>query len=890
MSVHTDVRPDLELFKSKYEALRETYEGRLLKLAEWVQHANSSDRLQVANDVTIEIEGIKRDYHQALESSAEDRMMLADEIRYLQSQLSEGQTRTAQATSSALRLEHQLREEKSTNAKLESDIHQVNEKHRDLACRHQKLKYQVQSLGSTLKERDKSIQFFEQQRKDAEAVFHDVVARMETLLEAEAKKSVSAVKDLRNKAVHMKARLMEDLKQQTAACAELSEALSTSRGNVADLVCQIKTEAQEHKLALAAAAAREKLLEKELQESRDQVEMLSQSIAEVARQQSSLAMETANAKATAAVLEAKVDASELQRARNAGCEDECGRTPTFAPFPSVATTGSMWAGGLDWTCGGGTAFTEAHLARKLEEANVHISQLTTLLSKEVQRREEAELEVTNAQGLLDSSQQDLTGLKELGDRLEKLGNQSLIQIEEKDKRIIDLERELHKAAQVVCAMPAPAPSPIAPLSKEKGVEMLRNVSTLRSCLRGMKAQVQDGQETVKQLLSKALAALQVDIEKEIKIKVMRKITNATTQLEREKEMRKSILMAMQGVSSTLLEKVGLSLPASLVDETVYEEPSQARSIRGGIEEFVTGLDQVLAGRQAKSPLKDQSPPKGFASTALETSTAACLSPRQSDDWGTRSKDDFRMLAELKKIETESEVQSLKTHLEEMKMKLSRAVDERNALARHLTSSREAEGRMKVELERMASKHSADFSTVEVRLAQETARCQDLRSRLARMAREHQVIMKESEGKHLLARQELEKIHEEMGNVRNDLERERARRRRVEHRYKELEDASSLTPSSLSPKLSGSKPLRSSVDAEHLDLRVADTGTLSRAGIDSGNEELGREKAIVAGTRSGVSSVQLVLEEAREKLNISTASSIGSIPSSVKGEERQITTG
>ncbi|CAM9484164.1 unnamed protein product [Choristocarpus tenellus] len=179
----------------------------------------------------------------------------------------------------------------------------------------------------------------------------------------------------------------------------------------------------------------------------------------------------------------------------------------------------------------------------------------------------------------------------------------------------------------------------------------------------------------------------------------------------------------------------------------------------------------------------------------------CSGTRSSSkdmEWGERGMDDLSMLAKLQKIEVESELLSLHSQLNEMSAKYNTSVQEKEALVKeHILQAQE---HAKDEIASMSTRHSVAMSGVKARLAQEKSRCQDLRLRLEHMAQEYHGSIKESEDKHCLTRQELDKAQEELDCAHFNLERETARRKRLQHRHKELEEAGFISPFFLSPKI------------------------------------------------------------------------------------------
>ncbi|CAM9466791.1 unnamed protein product, partial [Hapterophycus canaliculatus] len=81
------------------------------------------------------------------------------------------------------------------------------------------------------------------------------------------------------------------------------------------------------------------------------------------------------------------------------------------------------------------------LADKLQEATNHISELRTVLRQEVRRREAAEADVSQAQGYLNSSRQELGELRHLAWKLEQMGRNSVAYIDEKQLATRLLEQE-----------------------------------------------------------------------------------------------------------------------------------------------------------------------------------------------------------------------------------------------------------------------------------------------------------------------------------------------------------------------------------------------------------------------------------------------------------------
>ncbi|CAN0400686.1 unnamed protein product, partial [Ectocarpus sp. 12 AP-2014] len=79
------------------------------------------------------------------------------------------------------------------------------------------------------------------------------------------------------------------------------------------------------------------------------------------------------------------------------------------------------------------------LAEKLQEASTHISELRTVLRQEVRRREAAEAEVSEAQGYLKSSRQELGELRHLAWKLEQMGRNSFAHMDGNSQAVRHLE-------------------------------------------------------------------------------------------------------------------------------------------------------------------------------------------------------------------------------------------------------------------------------------------------------------------------------------------------------------------------------------------------------------------------------------------------------------------
>ncbi|CAM9472386.1 unnamed protein product [Ectocarpus sp. 13 AM-2016] len=388
--------------------------------------------------VDADIQELRREYQIALEdSSAECRELQAElshakrrssvlkgerdeqaaQSRSLQQALANAGAKELEVT----RLNDELLEEKARGVKLSSDLAQAQQRLDALASSHQELTFQArgrlttgspddtQCLQKDLTQRDKRLQLADANKRKSEARFREAVTRMESLMEGEAKDSAAAIKNLRDKALLAKERLSTAVERLRGENGHLTRGIAVAEARGSELELRLQAALKSKETDAAAAAAREEALRATAEHARARADTMSQSLAEAIREQSGLLTETANAKVAAEVLEAKSRAAEVEMARAAGREtaraqaaaNDCAPTAINLPGPG-------------WE-------VDNMLAEKLQEASTHISELRTVLRQEVRRREAAEAEVSEAQGYLKSSRQELGELRHLAWKLEQMG-------------------------------------------------------------------------------------------------------------------------------------------------------------------------------------------------------------------------------------------------------------------------------------------------------------------------------------------------------------------------------------------------------------------------------------------------------------------------------------
>ncbi|CBJ27161.1 hypothetical protein Esi_0058_0033 [Ectocarpus siliculosus] len=364
--------------------------------------------------VDADIQELRREYQIALEdSSVECRQLQAElshskrrssvlkgerdeqaaQSRSLQQALADAGAKELEVT----RLNEELREEKSRGVKLSSELAQAQQRLDALASSHQELKFQTQCLEKDLTQRDRRLQLADANKRKSEARFREAVTRMESLMEGEAKDCAAAIKNLRDKALLAKERLSTEVERLRGDNGHLRKGIAVAEARGSELELRLQAALKSKETDATAAAAREEALRATAEQARTRADTMSQSLAEAIREQSGLLTETANAKVAAEVLEAKSRAAEV----------------------------------------------ENMLAEKLQEASTHISELRTVLRQEVRRREAAEAEVSEAQGYLKSSRQELGELRHLAWKLEQMGRNSFAHMDGNSQAVSHLEGELH---------------------------------------------------------------------------------------------------------------------------------------------------------------------------------------------------------------------------------------------------------------------------------------------------------------------------------------------------------------------------------------------------------------------------------------------------------------
>ncbi|CAM9302587.1 unnamed protein product [Scytosiphon promiscuus] len=858
--------------------------------------------------VDADIRQLRQEYQISLEASTEKCRQLKAELSRAKQRSGElaverdeqaAQTRSLQqATVDAkvkaleiLSLERELGKEKSANMKMSSELEQTQRKLDGLATNHQNLQLQARAMRHILcRFFDRRLQLADVNRKKNEAQFRETVTRMESLMEQEGRENVSAIKSLREKTESAKDKLSTEIERQGVVNRQLTNGLTAAKAKTVELELRLQAALKGKETDASSAAAREAMLHAEVEQARARADTMSQTLAEAVREQAGLVTETANAKVAAQILEEKSRAAEVKMARAAG--RETGRAEALpqerilstAPFP-------RWE-------------VDTLLAEKLQEASNHISELRTVLRQEVRRREAAEADVSEAQGYLNSSRHELGELRQLAWKLEQMGRNSIAEIDEKKMVTRPLEEVLHTPAGAgereerkltektgtpergtahrgrrhhgqqcspkdwgnetegrrgineaeengpkLYAMQLTMPQAVS--STKVGLAaLLTRLSELRSELRCVKAQLVETDTNSQELLRDCneelglrVQALAQSLQQACreKAEARRQTVEATTAGARHKQTADTLARVVQGISTILRDSLGVGVPASLTDADVAGKEAEGMLKRGlsALASDVTNAVSSATGSIKQSLLVE----------SHHDSPASTDGQRRSPTldgmiWAERSKNDFNMLAQLQKIEAESEVQSLQARLDDMAAKYSRAVAEKGTVDSE--PLREERERAKEELARAARAHGGVVSALEAALTAEKSHCQDLRTRLERQTRQHEAALGEGEQRLLSTQQELDKAQQTLEHTKFALERETARRARLEKKYRELEDRGLVSPRSVSPRSVSPRVWRSEITRRKV-LEEQQTGE------------------VVQPMQPRPSSARLVLEEARAKL-------------------------
>ncbi|CAM9516260.1 unnamed protein product [Ectocarpus sp. 4 AP-2014] len=859
--------------------------------------------------VDADIQELRREYQIALEDSSA-------ECRQLQAKLSHAKRRSSvlkgerdeQATQSrslqqaladagakeleVTRLNDELREEKSRGVNLSSKLAQAQQRLDALASSHQELKFQArgrlttispddtQCLQKDLTQRDKRLQLADANKRKSEARFREAVTRMESLMEGEAKDSAAAIKNLRDKALLTKERLTTEVERLRGENGHLTRGIADAEARGSELELRLQAALKGKETDAAAAAAREEALRATAEQARARADTMSQSLAEAIREQSGLLTETANAKVAAEVLEAKSRAAEVEIARAAGREtaraqaaaNDCAPTAINLPGPG-------------WE-------VDNMLAEKLQEASTHISELRTVLRQEVRRREAAEAEVSEAQGYLKSSRQELGELRHLAWKLEQMGRNSqavrhlegelhargvagtvgggeagrgpLREEEREDGRaVLSGERARGRSegggkeeAGLLCARRRSVPQG---LSSWKGGQrfFLAALAGLRAELRCVNTQLGKAKAENEEFVRHCTERVAVRVERleravrqagRKQAEARRQASEAEAAGATDRKYADTLKRVVKGISSILLDRLGVTMPTCLAGgEEVGERGQGKEMLERGLEELTAAVTDALS--KAEERAKQALPAQPHGDSLAPADGRHGRSTVDGMVWGERRKDDFNMLAQLQKIEAESELQSLQARLDDMTEKYSRAIADQETV--DSAPLREERERAKQELARAARAHSGIVSALEVTLAAEKSHCQDLRLKLERQTREHQVALADVDQRLLQTQQELDEAQQALEQAQFALERESARRARLDKKYSELEDRGLVSPRSVSPRSVSPRPVTPRVWRPEASTRKF-----------SGESE---RSQLAQPTLPRPSSVRLVLEEARTKL-------------------------
>ncbi|CAM9091191.1 unnamed protein product [Ectocarpus fasciculatus] len=891
--------------------------------------------------VDADIQELRREYQIALEDSSAECRQLQTELshakrrsgvlkgerdeqaaqsRSLQQALADAGAKELEVT----RLNDELREEKSGGVRLSSELAQAQQRLDALTSSHQELKLdgripppvcaQTQCLQKDLSQRDKRLQLADANRRKSEARFREAVTRMESLMEGEAKDSAAAIKNLRDKALLAKERLSTEVERLRGENGHLTKGIAVAEARGSELELRLQAALKSKETDASAADAREEALRATAEQARTRADTMSQSLAEAIREQSGLMTETANAKVAAEVLEAKSRAAEVEMARAAERETARAQAAANERAPSaINLPGPGWE-------------VDNMLAEKLQEASTHISELRTVLRQEVRRREAAEAEVSEAQGYLKSSRQELGELRHLAWKLEQMGrnrhepwrcDDATLETYEKEPRGFgrkscnnnqaarDLEDELHargvpgavgevegeggrgdlheQERETGRSLPSGRGSkgrsegggkeePGLPCARRRSVPQalsswkggqrlfLAALSGLRAELRCVNTQLGKAKAENEEFVRHCAERVAVRVERleravrqagRKQAEAQRQASEAEAAGATDKKSADTLRRVVKGISAILLDSLGVTMPTCLDGGEEGGERHQ-EMLERGLEDLTAGITEALS--KVKEGAKKALPAQPQGDSVAMVDDRHRRSTLDGMVWGERSKDDFNMLAQLQKIEAESELQSLQARLDDMTEKYSRAIaDQETVDSGPLREERE---RAKQELARAARAHSGVVSALEATLAAEKSHCQDLRLKLERQTREHQVALADVDQRLLQTQQELDEAQQALEQAQFALERESARRARLDRKYSELEDRGLVSPRSVSPRSVSPRP----VTPRPVTPRVWRPEATTRK--FSGESE---RSQLAQPTLPRPSSVRLVLEEARAKL-------------------------
>ncbi|CAB1113082.1 unnamed protein product [Ectocarpus sp. CCAP 1310/34] len=460
------------------------------------------------------------------------------------------------------------------------------------------------------------------------------------------------------------------------------------------------------------------------------------------------------------------------------------------------------------------------LADKLQEASTHISELRTVLRQEVRRREAAEAEVSEAQGFahMDGNSQAVRHLEgELHARGVagtvgggEAGRGPLREEEREDGRSMlsggrargRSEGGGKEEAGLLCARRRRVPQG---LSSWKGGQrlFLAALAGLRAELRCVNTQLGKAKAENEVFVRHCTERVAVRVERleravrqagQKQAEAQRQASEAEAAGAIDRKSADTLKRVVKGISSILLDRLAVTMPTYLRGGEEAGERGQ-EMLERGLEELTAAVTDALS--KVKERAKQAVPAQPHGDSLAPGNGRYCMSTVDGMVWGERSKDDFNMLAQLQKIEAESKLQSLQARLDDMTEKYSRAIADQETV--DSTPLREEQERAKQELARAARAHSGIVSALEVTLAAEKSHCQDLRLKLERQTREHQVALADVDQRLLQTQQELDEAQQALEQAQFALDRECARRARLDKKYSELEDRGLVSPRSVSPR-------------------------------------------------------------------------------------------
>lgn len=447
---------------------------------------------------------LRNEYKNALEGSAAEIARLTGANEELRLRLEQGEN----ARAGLHQLSKELADGQTRASLLEKDLSTSRSKSEELSRANMQLKEKIMTLESALSVEEGKVKTATEAASSAEVRLRQAAGRMELLVEAEARDSGSALKALKEKATLARDRLAEDTRRERHARKELGAQLLAAKEGFQAQKQMLEDQIRQLSADLALERRERSADTKKVATSTSEVAALTEELSlarhslQAAAERHAMELASVNralASATNTVKRLESDARDKERA---WVEEREKLTTSYEQ--AIKQRESVVKAGV-----GEKSQSEHHveiLANRLEEATATMGKLRKVLSDEVKKKEEAEhaksaaeqerlryeSELQEVQSLLHQTQQEISELRSVVPQLENLADQSLSQLKERDRKLMNLQASIDNR-KASCA--------------KAGRKVLNTMSTLRTGLDTTKSEVKSTQFAIKDTIATAVREL-----------------------------------------------------------------------------------------------------------------------------------------------------------------------------------------------------------------------------------------------------------------------------------------------------------------------------------------------------------------------------------------------